>query len=53
MKLLCGSLSGTAARRRAQGMAVALAKCDNNAAVPDRPRPAGPSDEPTGFVDLP
>ena len=39
--MLCGSLSGAGARLRAPVMAAALAKHDNNAAAPDRPRPKG------------
>ena len=53
MDLLCWSLSRAAARRRAQAMALALAKRDSNTEAPDMPRPAGPSDEHTDFVDLP
>jgi len=53
MYMLCGSLSGAVARRRAQGMAHPLAKRDNNATAPDMPRPKGPPDDPTAFVALP
>jgi len=51
--MLCGSLPDAVARRRAQAMADALAKRDNNATAPDRPRPKGSPDEPTAFVALP
>jgi len=52
MEVLCGSLSGVTVRRRAQGKAVALAKRDNTAVVPDRPRPKGLPSEPTALVGL-
>jgi len=48
--VLCGSLSGVTARRRAPGMAVALAKRDNTAVAPDRPRRSGLTGEPTALV---
>jgi len=51
--VLCGSLSGVTARRRAPGMAVALAKRDNTAVAPDRPRRSGLPGEPTAFVASP
>jgi len=50
MEVLCGSLSGATARRRAPGMAVALAKRDNTAVAPDRPRRSGLSGESTALV---
>jgi len=53
MEVLCGSLSGVTARRRAQGMAVALAKRDNTAVAPYRPRRSGLPGEPTAFVVSP
>jgi len=53
MKLLCGSLSGVNARRRAQGMADTLAKRDNAAVAPDRPRPKGLAGETSVFVASP
>jgi len=56
IEVLYGSLSGVTARRRAPGMAVALAKRDNTAVVPDRLRRSGLAGEPTvldGFKGLP
>ncbi|GAB5499609.1 MAG: hypothetical protein PsegKO_19200 [Pseudohongiellaceae bacterium] len=51
--MFCGSLSGATARRHGQGMINLPAKRDNHALAPDRPRPEGPLDEPTGFVASP
>lgn len=52
-ELICGSVSGAAARRRAQVVVFAPDRRVTNAAAPDGPRRTVPEGEPTAFVDMP